>query len=551
METRLKTEWKSDIETAIAPAKKQIEDAVASITNEYTNAISSAKTEVTEAYRAEMKVEISKLEESLKSWVNGKFESYWTISETQAKLDAQKTDLETQLKAQKEYLEGLINNLKPGASESENRILIDNLTKELESVKKAASDNASAINSLRSDLTAATESVTKAYKDAIAAAINEYDGKIDSKIDSKISELNSSIDSKVAEINNKIAALDSRVKTLEDSVSDIKSQISALQDEFNALKAKLSAIIGKMVSISYIPTYEDGVENVPCTMSGSTIVPGSFTMRFEVQPASLAEDLAASWNTALSVKAVYTKTRTRASAGDFIALPVESATASDGILSVTVSGASLDNDAFVHRNNPVSARLKISDGTNEVASEYVKLTPIGADYIDKNGVSFGPGIVIDNTIWSPANCGATKSDLRGEYYNYAESLNACPEGWRTPTIDEFKALAANHSSNTDMGNDNGSGRLGVYFSGSKPYREAIIAVFFPCCGERYKPYNYKPYNKDYMIETDYIVFRSSTLSSPNNPYIFQYDYKSRGINESTFNQTSTATIKIAVRCVKE
>ena len=50
--------------------------------------------------------------------------------------------------------------------------MIDNLTKELETVKKTASDNASAIESLRSDLTKATEDITKAYKEAISAAIN-------------------------------------------------------------------------------------------------------------------------------------------------------------------------------------------------------------------------------------------------------------------------------------------------------------------------------------------------------------------------------------------
>lgn len=205
------------------------------------------------------------------------------------------------------------------------------------------------------------------------------------------------------------------MKTLEDSLSEIKSQISALQDEINTLKDKLSNIIGRMVSISHIPTYADGAENVPCSMSGSTIVPGSFTLRFEIQPASLAADLAANWNTALSVKAVYTMTR--ASAGDFVPLTIESATASDGILSVTISGANLDNDAFVHRNNPASARLKISDGSNEIVSDYIQLIPVGVDYIDKNGINFGPGIIIDDAIWAPVNCGSTESDIYGEYYD--------------------------------------------------------------------------------------------------------------------------------------
>ncbi len=491
METKLKTQWKSDIETAIAPVKKQIGDAITSITNEYTNAISAAKTEVTEAYRAEMKVEISKLEESLKAWVNSKFDSYWTIAETQAMLDAQKSDLEAQLKAQKEYLEGLINNLKPGASESENRALIDNLTKELESVKKTASDNATAIETLRSDLTKATEGITKAYKDAISAAINEYDGTISGKINTKINELNASIESKVSEINTRIDDLDARVKTLEDSLADIKSQISALQDEINSLKDKLSNIIGRMVSISHIPTYADGIENVSYTMSGTIITPGSFTLRFEIQPASLAEDLAANWNTALSVKAVYTMTR--ASAGDFAPLTIESATASDGILSVTVSAAGLD-DAFFQGELTARARLKISDGTKEVLSEYIPLkksngTPSDIDYIDRYGTNFGPGVEIDGTIWAPVNCGSKVNNdsgimLRyneyGDHYSYEdmETKTTCPNGWRAPTGTEANTLIENHSELTRY-----KKMKGYWFSGSTPYSENTAAIFLPLAGD--------------------------------------------------------------------
>lgn len=547
METKLKTQWQSDIETAIAPVKKQVEDAITSITNEYTNAISAAKTEVTEAYRAEMRVEIGKLEESLKAWVNSRFDSYWTIAETQAKLDAQKSDLEAQLKAQKEYLEGLINNLKPGSSESENRTLIDNLTKELETVKKTASDNAAAIEALRSNLAKATEDITKAYKEAITSAINEYDGTITGKIDSKITELNSAINTKISEINTRIDALDTRVKTLEDSLSTIKSQISALQDEINTLKAKLSNIIGRMVSISHIPTYADGIENVSYTMSGTTITPVSFTLRFEIQPASLAEDLAANWNTALSVKAVYTMTR--ASAGDFAPLTIESATASDGILSVAVSADGLD-DAFFQGELTARARLKISDGSSNIVSEYIRLTPIKTmdsptenDYVDEAGLNFGPGVNIDGITWAPVNCGSTENDFYGDYYYYygngGVDDSICPDGWRWPTKSELELLAANCSEFLTY-----KGMRGRWFSGSTPYSEGVLAIFLPACGF----INKKGYAEQMLIYGHYMCKKPVG----NYVYVLQFGPSSTPKGSLAYGETSdNYDSKCSLRCVKE
>lgn len=393
--------------------------------------------------------------------------------------------------------------------------MIDNLTKELETVKKTASDNASTIEALRSDLAKATEDITKAYKEAITSAINEYDGTFTTKIDTKVRELNSTIDTKVSEINTRIDALDTRVKTLEDSLSEIKSRISALQDEINTLKDKLSNIIGRMVSISHVPTYADGAENVPCSMSGSTVIPGTFMLRFELQPASLATDLAANWSTVLSVKAVYTKTR--ASTGDFVPLSIKSASASDGILSVTVSANGLD-DAFFNGTMQVNCRLKISDGSNEILSEYVPLKPYATDgsYIE-NGINWGLGITVNETTWAPVNCGATSYNKYGEYFDHSSALKACPSGWRLPTIDELNQLASHYSGVTTW-----QETVGIWHYGNSTYVDNVPALFLPLAG--YIPKSsisdgsidsfrkcgvYRSSSKDYLsINTSLIVSQS-------------------------------------------
>ena len=472
METKLGAQWKSDIETAVAPVRKQIEDAVNSVTNAYADAISAAKSEVTEAYRTEMKESIADLRESLESWISGKFGDYWTIEETKAELNTQKSDFEAQLNAQKAYLEGLVRNLGSESSGgSADNTLIVKLNSQIESVGKTAADNADAIESLRSDLNDAAEGITKAYRDAIATAINEYDGRITGTISTEISELSTAINDKISGINDKVTALDTRVTDLGDSVSVIKSKISSLQDEINALKEKISGIIGKMVSISYIPAYSDCAENVSYTVSGTTIIPGTFTMSFDIRPSSLAEDLAANWRKALCVKAVYARTRS-AVTGNFVTLEIESASASDGRLCVTVSAKGLDDDFF---NNQISAnaRLEISDASQEILSEYVVLSPINSDgYIDKNGRYFGMGIAVDDIVWAPANCGSTTSNPYGGCYTFHEAQTACPEGWRTPTFDELKSLSANYS---EWSIHNGCS--GLWFSGSQTYELSVPDIF--------------------------------------------------------------------------
>lgn len=236
------------------------------------------------------------------------------------------------------------------------------------------------------------------------------------------------------------------------------------------------------------------------------------------------------------MKAVYTMTR--ASAGDFVPLTIESATASDGILSVTISGANLDNDAFVHRNNPASARLKISDGSNEIVSDYIQLIPVGVDYIDKNGINFGPGIIIDDAIWAPVNCGSTESDIYGEYYDYKGSLNACPLGWRTPTIDEFKSLAMNCSSPYLHSTWYKKNEIfGLWFSGSKAFFDTTPSVFFPVSGILYRG----------ELVRDHIVHRSSSLKYSEEPYTFSC----YGGTSVSFDSYASSDRKIAVRCVKE
>ena len=120
------------------------------------------------------------------------------------------------------------------------------------------------------------------------------------------------------------------------------------------------------------------------TNSNGTITAGNATLDFELQPAATADELVTVWESALSAKAVYTMTR---SAGDFVNLTIESATAKDGILTVVVSGANL-NEAFFRSEISANVRLQVSDGNNQRASEYVNMVPWTIDNIAFTDANF-------------------------------------------------------------------------------------------------------------------------------------------------------------------
>ena len=230
----------------------------------------------------------------------------------------------------------------------------------------AITANAADIKALQEELVETTKEITQAYKNAIETAITTLDG-----------ELRDHIASEVATINSKITALDERVTTLEKEVKNIKVAIYNIQGDVSVLQEQVAAIMARIQSISYVPKYADGNATMYYTNSNGTITAGNATLDFELQPATTASELVEVWESALSAKAVYTITR---AAGDFVNLTIESVTAQEGILSVVISGATLD-EAFFRSEISANVRLQISDGNNQIASEYVNMVPWTTDNI--------------------------------------------------------------------------------------------------------------------------------------------------------------------------
>ena len=214
------------------------------------------------------------------------------------------------------------------------------------------------LKSLKSQLETTAAEITAAYKKAIEEAISTNNGVIDTKIANEIASVNQRINNEVATINAKIAEIESRLDNVE---------------------AKIAELLARIQSVSYIPTYDDGKATV--VSNGTT---SQVTLDFEVSPKDAVVELAKVWQSAVSVKALYTQTR----AVSFIDMPIVKfeSDAVNGIISITASAENLSAEFFAGAQS-ASARLSISDGNNSITSDYVPIcatTIHGEDVIPQN-----------------------------------------------------------------------------------------------------------------------------------------------------------------------
>ena len=214
------------------------------------------------------------------------------------------------------------------------------------------------LKSLKSQLETTATEITTAYKKAIEEAINTNNGVIDTKIANEIASVNQRITNEVATINAKIAEIESRLDNVE---------------------AKIAELLARIQSVSYIPTYDDGKATVISDGSKSQV-----TLDFEVSPKDAVVELAKVWQSAVSVKAIYTQTR----AVSFIDMPIVKFESDpvNGVISVTASAENLSAEFFAGTQS-ASVRLSISDGNNSITSDYVPIcatTIHGEDVIPQN-----------------------------------------------------------------------------------------------------------------------------------------------------------------------
>lgn len=250
--------------------------------------------------------------------------------------------------------------------------------------------NAAEIEELRQALESTKSEITEEYQAAIASAMSGIDSRLD-EFEASLSAIESSVQSSLADYESRVSAMEAELEKIMSDVNDIKNAIYDINLSIDEIREQIAAIMSRIQSISYVPQYADGNAVMTYTGSGGVITPGTAVMDFEIRPSSIASEIAAVWQEAVSVKAVYTLTR----AVEFVELTVVAVEASpDGILTVTFSGDGLD-ESFYRSEISVSAALVISDGNNELASDYINVVPQttedigGFSLLFENGLNIG------------------------------------------------------------------------------------------------------------------------------------------------------------------
>ena len=238
----------------------------------------------------------------------------------------------------------------------------------LQNLLSATDDDLQAeIDDISESLSKAREEITVAYMQAIKDAINNNNGIIDDKIAGAVAEINSRIASEVAALNTKIEDLTSRV---------------------NKNTADIEKLMKRIQTISYIPKYDDGKATVKYLGEYSQLA-----IDFEVSPKETIGDLLQVWESAVTVKAIYTESRANV---EFIDLPIErfEADVESGIISIIASGSNL-SEQFYANEQTASVRVAITDGNTSVLSEYI---PIVSKAVDVDEFE-----IPNNEIWYTTN----------------------------------------------------------------------------------------------------------------------------------------------------
>ena len=353
------------LQRSLDQAIKDAQNSDSALKSELEQQITAAKTDVLSQLASAKTAMESRLEQ-IESTIN-------TLQQKDADLEKKIGDLRTYVDSKiKTDLDSGINSTKDWATatfatlEQYNAIVSD-----ISGIRGSIATLESSLKSLEDSLTGRIQT---AVSNAIAPIKDQMVSEAAAEVVTGYTEAISSVRSEVEEISSRMKALEDEVKLIKEDVDNIKKEIEEINSKLDSGQS------GGIQSIIFVPEYSDGKATMYFTTgTDGSFIPGEAELRFEVYPAAMADKLAAEWETSLSVKLLYTITR--AAAGESIELPITGAFASDGILTVTVSGEKIDDKAFFLKELPASVRLLATIGGAQKASEYISIYPSASDAI--------------------------------------------------------------------------------------------------------------------------------------------------------------------------
>jgi len=313
-----------------------------------------------------------------------------TITTLQAALDAltaKQTSLEQQIQALQKStdtaIEGAIKDIKDWVESS--FATLDQLT----AVQQLIADIQAEVNTVKTDISA--------LQDRLDLAENSI---------SALQDTVSSIQEQINTLQQQNELFTENLLACQTAIDEIRDTLLALQGEVEALKKDLAELIAAVQSVIVVPDYLDGMVKL--------VAKSDVTFRFEVYPLETAGNLAANGVSAFSLD--YVETATRSGALNNIAI---SGVAFDGeLLSVTFDATKLPA-AVLNGEQPVNARLRISDGNVTRTSPFFGLWVPPIEAVDM-GLS---------VMWAACNLGAGAPEESGDFFAWGETESKASFDW--------------------------------------------------------------------------------------------------------------------------
>ena len=253
------------------------------------------------------------------------------------------------------------------------------------------------------------------------AIVNDIDGikKIIDGLPEKIEGLSTEIDTKIEACTASIKGWVNEALKAYYTSEEIDARLKALSDKLDKISESIENLMARIQSVVYVPDFEDGAITVSYGRNSEGLTYELNAASWRIRPADAAAKLAAKKDN-LALQAVYTQTR---ASGNDVSLAIDAVMAQDDILTILFSGSELKK-GFFEGKEKASVCLVISDGNNDLTSEYVPLLAVQAVSItmpDKITLAYGATQKIEAEVypagtklnWSSSDETVAKVDENG------------------------------------------------------------------------------------------------------------------------------------------